>query len=173
MFVAHCQVIRGWVMAQRGQADEGMANIREGLVGCKQTGARMGEPYYTALLAERHFAAGQLDEASAAIAQAREIVAATGEHWIEADILRLDGEISCRLAPAKAESLFKDAIHSAQEHQSRSLELRAATSLARFWQSQGRLSEAADIFAPVYDWFIEGFDTADLKAAKALLENLA
>jgi len=172
MFVARCQVIRGWVMAQRGDADEGMANIREGLVGCKQTGARMGEPYYTALLAESHLAAGQIEEASAAIGQARKIVEARDERWIEADILRLDGEISLSLAPTEAEARYKEAIRAARDRQARSLELRAASALARYWRSQDRRSEAVDALAPVYDWFGEGFATADLIAAKALLEEL-
>ncbi len=172
MFIARCQVVRGWVMAQRGHVDEGIAQIREGLEGCKLTGARMGESYYTALLAETHLAAGQLEEAGAAIEQARKIVEATRERWVEADILRLGGEISLGVAPAEAEARFKDAMRTAQERQARSLELRAATALARHWQGRDRRSEAVEVLAPVYDWFGEGFATADLKAAKTLLEEL-
>jgi predicted ATPase len=101
---------------------------------------------------------------------------ATGERWNEADIHRIAGEIEL-LSPerdaAKAQGNFERALELAREQQARSWELRAATSLARLWRNQGKRTEAYDLLAPVYAWFTEGFDTLDLRQAKALLEGLA
>ena len=101
---------------------------------------------------------------------------ATGERWHEADIHRTAGEIalmSSKPDAAKAQAHFERALEVARAQQARSWELRAATSLARLWRDQGRRAEAHDLLAPVYGWFTEGFDTLDLKEAKALLEELA
>jgi len=102
-------------------------------------------------------------------------VETTKEKWCEADIHRTAGEIALMLPEpdaAKAEAHFERAIAIAREQQAKSWELRAATSLARLWQSQGRRSEAHDRLAPIYGWFTEGFDTLDLKEAKALLDEI-
>ena len=94
----------------------------------------------------------------------------------DAELHRLKGEIFLQMpdrAEDDAETLFRTAIDIARDQEARSLELRAATSLARLWQKQGKKAEARELLAPVYDWFTEGFDTPDLKDAKALLEELA
>jgi len=100
----------------------------------------------------------------------------TKEKWCEAEVHRIAGEIelmSPRRDAAKAQACFERALDIARAQQARSWELRAATSLARLWRDQGRRAEAHDLLAPVYGWFAEGFDTLDLKEAKALLEELA
>jgi len=99
----------------------------------------------------------------------------TGERWYAPELYRLKGDLLLQQHAdnqAEAETCFQQAITVAQNQQAKSLELRAATSLARLWQQQGKRQEAHDLLAPVYHWFTEGFDTADLKDAKALLEEL-
>jgi predicted ATPase len=100
----------------------------------------------------------------------------TGETWFEAEVHRIAGEIALKSpAPdrAKAEEYFAHALEVARKQQAKSLELRAAMSMARLWRDQGKRDEARDLLAPIYGWFTEGFDTLDLKEAKALLETLA
>jgi class 3 adenylate cyclase/predicted ATPase len=175
MFIGRSQIARGWTAAQRGETETGVADIHEGLVACGQTGSRMGETWYMLLLAEIHLAAGQIDKAKASIAQARDIVATISERWLEADICRMEGDINASLSPehaADAETCYVNAIEIAQASQAKSLELRAASSLARLWKNNDRRKEAHDLLAPVYDWFTEGFETSDLKTAAALLKEL-
>ncbi len=118
---------------------------------------------------------GQAEEGLRVVDEALAIVERTEERFYEAELYRLKGELllqqSENSAPAATAS-FQQAITIAQHQEAKSLELRAATSLARLWQSQGRKQEAHDLLAPVYNWFTEGFDTADLKDAKGLLEEL-
>ena len=111
----------------------------------------------------------------AALAEAEMRMGQSGERWQEAEIYRLKGELTLSMegADAAAEQCFRTAIEVAREQQARSPELRAATSLARLWVEQGKRAEARDLLAPVYGWFTEGFDTADLKGAKVLLDELA
>ncbi len=100
----------------------------------------------------------------------------TGERWYEAELYRLKGELLLQQSSdnqAEAEACFQQALDVARHQQAKSFELRAATSLARLWQQQGKRQEAHDLLAPVYSWFTEGFDTADLQDAKALLDELA
>jgi predicted ATPase len=111
-----------------------------------------------------------------ALAEALTLADTTGERWYEAELYRLKGVLLLQQSSSnqtEAESCFHQAIAIAQSQQAKSLELRAATSLARLWQQQGKRAEASEILAPVYGWFTEGFDTADLQEAKALLEALA
>jgi predicted ATPase len=99
----------------------------------------------------------------------------TGEHWTDSLLHRIRGEILLRREPvnvAAAEEAFQIAITIARQQTARSFELRAAMSLARLWRDQGRPQQARELLAPVYGWFTEGFDTRDLKEAKALLEEL-
>ena len=111
------------------------------------------------------------DEAGEALEQARELAAATGEAWLGSELERLKGEQSSRNT-AKSERLFVNARRLALQQGAKVWELRAAMSLARLWRDQGRCDEARDLLAPVYGWFTEGFDTPDLKDAKALLGEL-
>ena len=121
-------------------------------------------------------AAGQFDDAWRSIGEAMTAVETTKERWWEAEVNRTAGEITL-LSPepdaAKAEAYFDRALAVARQQQAKSWELRAAMSLARLWRDQGKVQQARELLAPVYGWFTEGFDTRDLKDAKALLEELA
>ena len=112
----------------------------------------------------------------AAIDEAKTVIEVTKETWFEADVHRIAGEIalmSSKPDAAKAEAYFERALAVARQQQAKSWELRAAMSLARLWREQGKVQQARELLAPVYGWFTEGFDTRDLKEAKALLEELA
>jgi predicted ATPase len=168
---------RGWALAQQaGQAQEGIEQLTQGLIAFRATGAEMARPYYLALLAEAHGTMGQPVEGLVTLTEALALVDTTGERWYEPELHRLKGVLLLQQSSSNqtgAESCFQQAIAIAQDQQAKSLELRAATSLAKLWQQQGKRQEAHDLLAPVYNWFTEGFDTADLKDAKALLDALA
>ena len=175
-FAAQGQILQGWVDAQKGEATTGIARIRGGMAAAEATGSRFCTPFHLALLAEALALAGKIEEALAALDDALAKAAASGVTGWNAEIHRLRGELTARLphpAPAKAEDSFRTALAIAREQGTRGYELRAATSLARLWREQGRQGEARDLLAPVYSSFTEGFDTADLKGAKALLDQLA
>ena len=132
-----------------------------------------------AALAESYQENGQTREGMEMISEALRLVHTTGERFYEAELYRLTGELALQGSAHRfssqieeAEASFQKAIEIAQKQAAKSWELRAATSLARLWQSQGKTTEARDLLAPVYNWFTEGFDTADLKDAKALLNIL-
>ena len=128
------------------------------------------------LLAEALALAGKIEEALAALDDALAKAAVSGAKGWDAEIHRLRGELTGRLPytdPAKAEESFRTALAIAPDQGTRGYELRAATSLAWLWGEQGRRGEARELLAPVYGWFTEGFDTLDLKEAKALLDDLA
>jgi predicted ATPase len=176
LWAALGRVLQGWAGAQRGEATTEIARIRDGLTAYEATGARLSAPLYLALLADALARAGKIEEALAALDDALAKAAASGARGWDAEIHRLRGELSGRLPypdPAKAEESFRTALAIAREQGTRGYELRAATSLARLWREHGRREEAHDLLAPVHGWFTEGFDTADLKDAKALLEELA
>jgi predicted ATPase len=176
LWAARGRILQGWADAQRGEATTGIAIIRDGMVAVETTGARVTTPFYLTLLAEALALAGKIEEALVALDDALAQAAASGERGWDAEIHRLCGELTGRLAhpdPAKAEDLFRTALAIAREQGTRGYELRAATSLARLWHQQGRRGEARDLLAPVYGSFTEGFDTADLKDAKMLLDELA
>ena len=133
------------------------------------------QPYHLALLAEAHGTLGKPEAGLAVLTEALTLVDITGERWYEPELYRLKGELLLQQSSdnhAEAESCFHQAIAIAQNQQAKSLALRASTSLARLWQQQGKRQEAYDLLAPVYGWFTEGFDTPDLKEAKALLDEL-
>ncbi len=133
-----------------------------------------------ALWAEAYRRGGQADEGLTVLAEALEVVDTTGERFYEAELHRLKGELTLQsqavsqqsIVAEEAEASFHKALEVARQQSTKSWELRAATSLARLWQGQGKETEARDLLAPVYNWFTEGFDTADLQDAKALLEAL-
>ena len=142
----------------------------------RATGAEIIRPYFLALLAEAHGTMGQPEAGLTALTEALTLVDKTGERWYEPELYRLKGELLLQQSSdnyTEAETCFHQAIAIAHNQQAKSFELRAATSLARLWQQQGKRQEAHDLLAPVYGWFTEGFDTADLQDAKALLEALA
>jgi len=168
-------MVRGWALALQGQAEDGIAQIRQGLTAWQATGAEFVRPYFLTLLAEAYAQRGQAEEGLAVVSEALETVATTGERFYEAELHRLQGELSLQLPTplAEAEACLQQALAVARRQQAKSLELRAAMSLSRLWQRQGKRAEAHQLLAEVYGWFTEGFDTADLQEAKALLAERA
>ena len=167
---------RGWALAQQGQAKEGITQIEQSLIAYRATGAEITRPYYLALLAEAHGVMGQPAAGLTALAEALTLTDRTSERWYEAEIYRLKGELLLQQSSdnsTEAESCFFHALDIARNQQAKSFELRASTSLARLWHQQGKRQEAHDLLAPVYNWFTEGFDTADLIDAQALLDELS
>jgi predicted ATPase len=151
------------------------------LAAFQATGAAFLLPCNLAMLVEAYAQVGQPEEGLNVLTEALAAVNATGERFYEAELYRLTGELTLQKlndpgstfkGGKEAEECFQKALNVARGQSAKSLELRAATSLARLWQSQGKETEARDLLAPVYDWFTEGFDTADLKDAKALLDML-
>jgi predicted ATPase len=175
-WMANSAILDGWARAHQGQTKEGMAQITQGLVTYRATGAEICRPYYLALLAEASGIQGEPEEGLTVLAEALMLVDTTGECWYESELYRLKGELLLQQdsdQQAEAEACFQHAISTVRSQQAKSFELRTATSLARLWQQQGKRQEAHDLLAPVYGWFTEGFDTADLQEAKALLDALA
>jgi predicted ATPase len=172
---ANSSILRGWALAQQGQVQEGVERMHQGLRAHRGTGAEIARPYFLALLAEAYEIMGQPEEGLTVLTEALALVDTTGERWYEPELYRLKGDLLLQQHAdnqAEAETCFHHAITIAQNQQAKSWELRATTSLARLWQQQGKRQEAYDLLAPVYHWFTEGFDTADLKDAKALLHEL-
>ena len=161
-------------MAEQGHSEEGIAQLREGLAASRATGAEVNVPYFLCLLAEACTETGLIDEGLRALAETR---AAADEHEIrhhEAEIHRLKGELLLKKDDsnaAEAQGCFRRAIEIARTQSAKSLELRTTMSLARLLDKQGRRVEARAMLAEIYNWFTEGFDTADLRDAKAQLEQ--
>jgi predicted ATPase len=175
-WMAVSALLRGWALAQQGQAQAGIEQIQPGLTARRATGAVALQLGFLALLAEAYGMMGQPAAGLTALAEALTLMDTTGERWYEPELHRLKGALLLQQHAdnqAEAESSFNHALDVARNQQAKSLELRAATSLARLWQRQGKRQEAYDLLAPVYHWFTEGFDTADLQEAKALLDALA
>jgi len=141
----------------------------------RATGTNSIIPSHLSYLARAHTELGQFDDAWRCIREAIAAIETTKERWYEAEVNRIAGEVALLSPPpvvARAEVYFKRALAVAREQQAKSWELRAAMSLARLWRDQGKPQQARELLAPVYGWFTEGFDTRDLKEAKALLEEL-
>ncbi len=178
-WLAWATVIRGWALAAHGPAGEGIAQIRQGMAAIQATGTAIARSQDLGLLAEAQRTVGQTENGLATVAEALALVAQTEERIYEAELHRLTGELTLQSQAERqrskfnAESCFHKALHIARQQQARSWELRAATSLARLWQQQNKQAEAHELLSEVYNWFTEGFDTADLQEAKALLEKLA
>jgi predicted ATPase len=164
----------GWVKVRSGDLTEGMSLLREGAIAYRATGAEAWTPYHIALQARASEIAGQIDEAIAQLGEALQIIEMTSESWFAAELNRHKGQLLLRQGYERAaEELYRKALGIAAEQEAKLWELRAAVSLARLRRDQGRRAEARDLLAPVYGWFTEGFDTPDLKGAKALLDELA
>jgi predicted ATPase/energy-coupling factor transporter ATP-binding protein EcfA2 len=175
VWMAFGAILHGWALAQQGQAKGGIEQIIKGLRAYRATVAELARPYFLALLAEVHGILGEPEAGLTALAEALTLRDTTGERVWEPELYRLQGVLLLQQHSdnqAEAETCFHHAMTIAHSQQAKSFELRAATSLARLWQSQGKRQEAHDLLAPVYHWFTEGFDTADLKDAKALLDAL-
>jgi adenylate cyclase len=176
LWAAAGQILQGWADAQRGEATTGIAHIRDGMAASEATGTRLSKSLFLTLLAEALALAGKPEAALAALDDALATAAASGTRGWDAEIHRLRGELTARLpypGPAKAEDALRTALAIAREQGTRGYELRAATSLAKLWGKQGRREQACRLLTPLYGSFTEGFDTADLKEAKLLLEQLA
>ena len=149
--------------------------ITAGIISLRSTGTTVWIPLFLTHLARGYAELGQFLDASHAIGEALRVIETSKESWYEAETLRVAGEIEL-LSPEsnaqKAEADLERAIAVAREQQVKSLELRAAMSLARLWRDQGKPQQARELLAPIYGWFTEGFDTVDLKEAKALLDDL-
>jgi class 3 adenylate cyclase/predicted ATPase len=166
---------RGCLLALTGKASDAVQTITCGVTAMQSTGTTMWIPFWLSYLARANAEIGQPDDARRCIGEAMAAVETAKERWCEAEVNRIAGEIAL-LSPepdvAKAETYFERALAVARKQQAKSWELRAAMSMARLWRDQGKRDEARDLLAHVYGWFTEGFDTLDLKEAKALLDAL-
>jgi predicted ATPase len=166
---------QGNVLALAGRASDAIEMLSSGIAAFRTTGATLHLPLHLPHLARAHAELGQFEEAWRCIGEAMTAVETTKEKWCEAEVHRVAGEIALRSPEpdaAKAEAYFERALSVARAQEAKSWELRAATSLARLWRDQGKRDETRDLLAPIYGWFTEGFDTRDLKEAKALLDEL-
>jgi predicted ATPase len=190
-WVALGTIMRGWALTEQGRGEEGIAHMRQGLATWQAAGSVADRGYHLTLLAEAYGKVGQAAEGLSTIAEALACAHTTGERCWEAELYRLKGELLLQsgvqglesgvLTPdaglqtraAEAEACFHQALEIAHRQQARSLELRATMSLSRLWLQQGKRAAARELLAPIYGWFTEGFDTADLQEARALLDELA
>jgi adenylate cyclase len=175
-WLAVSRILRGAAIANQERFEEGVAQMQEGLAALSEAGAENGRPQNLTLLAEACMKTGRLDDGLSALAEALAAAAEKENRHYEAETHRLKGELLLKQGNSKTsevESCFRRAIEIARKQSARSWELRATTSLARLLASQGRRDEARTMLANIYGWFTEGFDTADLKDAKALLDELA
>jgi class 3 adenylate cyclase/predicted ATPase len=168
-------ILRGWAMAQQGLNEEGIAQMEEGLAASRATGAGTGRSHWLSLLAEACIESGRLNDGQSVLAEAQAFANGTEGHGYDAEIYRLKGELLLRQDHpnvAEAQNCFQRAVEVARKQSAKSFELRATMSLARLLAKKGRRDEARAMLAAIYNWFTEGFDTADLIDAKALLEEL-
>lgn len=195
MWAAGATIFRGWSLVEQGEYEDGIVQLKKGLAVWQAMGAEVAMPSWLAQLAEAYKYVGQFMEGLTILAKAMAVTNKNDERWWEAELYRLQGELilqqesqTAKVKPRKsrvlkhkvqsrgpqseAEACFLKAIAIAQRQQTKSLELRAATSLARLWQRQEKLGEAQHVLSKVYNWFTEGFDTADLRDARALLDEL-
>jgi len=171
-WLANGIVLRGAALATRGQGEEGIAQMRQGLAAYQATGSELWRTWYLALLAEACGKTGRIAEGLDVLAEALAAMEKTEQRYHEAECHRLKGELLLQQAVPdehQAETSFRQALDVVRQQQAKSLELRAAMSLSRLWKNQTRRAEARQLLAEIYDWFTEGFATADLQEAKALL----
>lgn len=184
-FLAFGVVLRGWALVEQGRTEEGIAQIRKGLIAYRATGAELATVRFSALLAEAWGKAGRPGEGLTVLAEALMAVNKDGERDYEAELYRIKGELTLQKFQVpgsqfqatdprgEAEACFRQAIAIAQKQHAKSLELRAVMSLVRLWRQQAKTAEARQMLVEIYGWFTEGFDTRDLQDAKALLDALA
>ncbi|WP_179138070.1 adenylate/guanylate cyclase domain-containing protein [Candidatus Entotheonella palauensis] len=177
--LSNAPMMRGWALVMQGQGETGLDQIHQTLAANRAAGIRDQSSYYLSLLAEAYEVTGQVDEGLAALEEALRFMNQDRMRFHEAEVYRLKGELLLKstgeasIAEMTPENCFQRALDVARRQEAKSWELRAATSLARLWQTQGKRQEAHDLLVPVYRWFTEGFETADLQEAKGLLEALA
>lgn len=167
-------IMRGWCLGNLGQAAEGIPLLVQGLTLCRAGGRNLMIPFFLTTLAEAYGMAAQPREGLDRLAEAAKLVEATQERWAEAEIHRLRGTLLLSMNEhSAAATSYRRALEVAQRQSAKFWELRAALDLARLWRDQGKRTEARDLLSPIYGWFTDGFDTRDLKEAKALLVDLA
>jgi predicted ATPase len=167
---------QGRLLALTGKASDAVQMMNSGIAAFRSTGSTTWVPWHLSFLASAYVELGQFDDAWRCIGEAMTAVETTKERWCEAEINRIAGEIALKSPEpetAKAEACFERALEVARQQEAKSWELRAAMSMARLWRDQGKVQQAGELLIPVYGWFTEGFDTRDLKEAKALLDELA
>jgi pimeloyl-ACP methyl ester carboxylesterase/predicted ATPase len=174
--VADGRILQGWAIAVQGQVEDGIQLVHAGLDICRTMGAMLDYPYFLALLADACSRAGRVDEGLIALAGAQAMVLNSRSFHYEAELHRLKGDLLLQTSRASknddAEECFAEALAVARRQGAKSLELRAAVSLGRLWREQGKAAQARQMLSEIYGWFTEGFDTVDLKEAKALLKDL-
>jgi predicted ATPase len=165
--------LHGWALAEQGAFETGIAEIHEGMAAFQAIGAEYMRPFYLTLLAELYAQAGDVEQGLAVLVEGFATADAHGERWCMSELHRTHGELLLlNRDEAAAEDAFQRALAVARSQEAKSLELRAATSLARLWQTQGKPAAAHQLLAEIYGWFSEGFDTPDLRDARALLDQL-
>jgi predicted ATPase len=172
--MARC--LRGWALAVQSQDEVGLVQLHQGLAAVLDTGQTLSQPLHLVLLAEAAGHAGQVEEGLRLLAAALTALEDGGRGDLLGEAYRLRGVLLLQQATsdaAQAEACFQQALDIARRQQAKSWELRAAMSLARLWHQQGKRAAARELLRPIYSWFTEGFDTADLQEAKALLAELA
>ena len=168
-------LLLGCVSALNGKAADAVDTVEVGIQAWRSTGASLWMPMYLAHLIGAYADLGRFDEAWRCFGEATSLMQQTKERWCEAEIYRIAGRVAIHSPGSdvdKPETFFRHALDVAQAQQTKSYELRAATSLAGFWRDQGRCDEAHRLLAPIYCWYTEGFDTNDLRRAKTLLDTL-
>ncbi len=173
-YLGMSMVFQGWAMTGGESTEEALATIERGLAMCAEIGAVSYRPLLLVVSAAAYANSGRPEQGLARIAEAREVMARADERWAEAELLRMNGRLllACN-EHAAAEAAFDDAMKIARSQNARTWELRSAMSMARLWSDQGKRQAARELLAPVYDWFTEGFNTLDLREAKALLRELS
>ena len=174
-FVVQGTLLGGRLLVEQGQVEEGIVQMRRTVAGHLARGLGRDQPYFLALMAEACGRGGEIAEGLSILTEELGRASKSGERFYEAELYRINGELLLKQSVAdeqQAEACFQNALKVARGQSAKSLELRAAMSLSRLWQRQGKKTEARRLLAEIYGWFTEGFDTADLKAAKALLEDL-
>jgi len=169
------RILWSWALVVQGDAAADVAHICQGIAGSQGLGPEVAHPYWLTLLAEAYGHVGQPAAGLAVLTDALTVAATTEARWWDAEIYRLHGDLLLYLPSPdipQAELCFQRALEVARRQQAKMLELRAATSLSRLWQHQGKCEEAGQLLADIYRWFTEGFDTVDLQTAKALLDEL-
>jgi predicted ATPase len=175
-WLAFGRMNRGSIWALTDKPSDGVQMLTNAINAYRSTGARMFLPWYLSNLSCAYSEVGQFDDARRSIGEVMTVAETTKESWCQAESHRTAGEIALKSPKpdaAKVEAYFERALAVARKQQAKSWELRAAMSLARLWRDQGKMVQARELLAPIYGWFTEGFDTRDLKEAKALLEELA
>jgi len=178
LYQAMSTATRGWALILQGRQEEGIAQMGEGLAAHRLTGAEVILPHFLALLVEAFAKTGQVDEGLRVLDEALAVVHRNGERYYLAELYRIKGELLLLQARdrdeeiAQAEECFQESIKIARQQKAKSWELRAAMSLTRLYQNRNRHGEAHRLLKPIYSEFSEGFETRDLKEARALLDEL-